>query len=134
MAPLTSALTTAQGKVQSGEQLSQKLLVQYKRIQTLGAVVNALGKGCGAIKRGVTAPVRGTRHLYRLATGSHDGLVRILDPRDGTLVLQLRGHTDYVHDLVFSPDGSVLASASGDHTIRLWHTRPVAETLAAAGR
>jgi WD40 repeat protein len=33
---------------------------------------------------------------------------------------QLRGHTRGVASLTFHPDGSVLASGSGDGTLRLW--------------
>jgi serine/threonine protein kinase len=39
---------------------------------------------------------------------------------DGSLVRTLTGHTDGVFSVSFSPDGSLLASGSGDDTIKLW--------------
>ena len=35
-------------------------------------------------------------------------------------IARLRGHTDAVTSLAFSPDGKVLASGSADHTLLLW--------------
>src|SRR6266566_482373 len=37
-----------------------------------------------------------------------------------TLLHTLKGHTDTVHNVVWSPDGHVLTSGSRDNTIRLW--------------
>ena len=35
---------------------------------------------------------------------------------------ELIGHTNHVHSVTFSPDGTRLASGSGDNTIRIWDT------------
>ena len=35
----------------------------------------------------------------------------------------LRGHSDSVNSVVFSPDGSILTSGSSDETIRLWNSK-----------
>ena len=36
------------------------------------------------------------------------------------LVREVGGHTDYISHLAWSPDGTILASASADGTTRLW--------------
>ncbi|NEP75376.1 MAG: hypothetical protein F6K25_27575 [Okeania sp. SIO2G4] len=55
-----------------------------------------------------------------LASGSIDTTVKIWH-RDGRLYRTLRGHSAIVRDIAFSPDGQMLASASGDRTIILWN-------------
>lgn len=40
---------------------------------------------------------------------------------DGTIITTLSGHSDDVHSVDFSPDGTLLASGSDDNTIKLWN-------------
>ena len=55
-----------------------------------------------------------------LASGGSDHAVRLWAAADGSLVRELKGHTDEVHTVAFSLRGDVLVSASADKTIRAW--------------
>ena len=55
-----------------------------------------------------------------LASGSHDGTVRIWDAASGLERVVLEGHTAGVTAVAVSPDGTWLASGSHDGTVRIW--------------
>jgi dipeptidyl aminopeptidase/acylaminoacyl peptidase len=55
-----------------------------------------------------------------LASGSLDNTIKLWRVADGSLVRTLKGHTDEVLSVSFSPDGRLLASGSKDGTIKLW--------------
>ncbi len=62
------------------------------------------------------------------AAGWTDSQIRLWDARNGKALGQFLGHNAWVSQLVFTPDGTRLVSASADQTIRLWdlvHSRPL---------
>lgn len=61
-----------------------------------------------------------------LATGAPDGEVHVWDARDGRQLVSLVGHTSYIHDLTFTPEG-YLITGSEDTTIRIWDPKPAGE-------
>jgi WD40 repeat protein len=58
----------------------------------------------------------------RVAIGADHGVVRVVSTR-GRRALNLRGHTDTVNGIDFSPDGASLVTASDDETARIWNLR-----------
>nr|BFE75665.1 hypothetical protein GCM10020092_089660 [Actinoplanes digitatis] len=60
---------------------------------------------------------------FLLATGSHDGTVKVFDPITGALLQTITDHTDTVRGVALHAlrDGSVLlATCSEDGTVRVW--------------
>ncbi len=66
-------------------------------------------------------PVRsGTNDDYQLIVGSGDRLITRWNIHTGECLQTYVGHTNWVWSIAYSPDGSQIASAGEDETIKIW--------------
>ena len=71
-----------------------------------------------------------------LFTTCQDGVVRVWNVADGSLVRTLSGHTDGIRSVHFSRDGHRMTTASLDNTFRIWDAEfglPLSEFLTGQG-
>lgn len=57
----------------------------------------------------------------RLVSAGFAGVVRMWDATSGRVIRELKGHKDRITDLVVSPAGELMWTASADGTARLWN-------------
>ena len=76
-----------------------------------------VGKEENAAKGSVYAlSVRGSI----MASGGPESVVRLWDPRTGKRITKFVGHTDNIRDVLVSPDGETVLTASSDQTVKVW--------------
>ena len=67
-----------------------------------------------------------------LIGGRETGIIYVWDPLSGALMHELHAHSSCTNAVTFTPDGTIMASASCDKTVKLWDTstwEPIGEPL-----
>ncbi|KAL9005217.1 MAG: hypothetical protein Q9188_001977 [Gyalolechia gomerana] len=58
-----------------------------------------------------------------LAVGYDDGTIQLLGTEAGDLRNELRGHSNYIIGLKFSPDSKIIATSAENEVLRLWNVQ-----------
>ena len=61
------------------------------------------------------------KNLVAAGTGNNQGAIYLWDITSGNQTSSLRGHTAKITGISFSSDGTLMASASYDGSVRIWH-------------
>lgn len=123
-----------------GRRASQMASSSERGLAALEAGIRAVGaapnQAEGPRTVGLVDALSSARWLARLNHGSYtpalavnrDGTrvaiggkqAKLWDAITATLIADLTGHESYVETILFSPDGTLVATVCGDHRIRLW--------------
>jgi WD40 repeat protein/predicted Ser/Thr protein kinase len=98
-------------------------------VLALGGIKPAPGQSSSIDTRAIFSP--DGRYLLTDTIGAVPS--RLIDAHDGTLVRTIGGGRGMVYANAFSPDGTRLASALDDRTIKIWDTATGEETLTLRG-
>lgn len=63
--------------------------------------------------------------LSNIASGHENGEVIVWDKQQSCCVARITAHSSWINTVKFSPDGSLLVSASADDTVRVWEVGTV---------
>lgn len=119
-----------------------EIIVEQEHVATLGGFSNQLGSVFFTADGRVGASTLTSPQLWSLETGEIDnapltpqifspnreieatfgsnGIIRLLDTASGEQIAALYGHIRKINSVAFSPDGTLLMSASDDGTIQVW--------------
>ena len=61
-----------------------------------------------------------SRDSGHILTGGYDSMIRIHGLKSGKMLKEFKGHSSFVYQVLYSPDGHSLISGSADGTIRIW--------------
>lgn len=58
--------------------------------------------------------------LDYLASGCRDKTIKLWEVKNARCIITLRGHDNWITDLVFHPGGKYLISTADDKSMRMW--------------
>ncbi|MBK9386967.1 MAG: protein kinase [Planctomycetes bacterium] len=93
------------------------------RCEVYDQAVGALGDGGRSLIEGTALDLDRDGRLLAVASGTKAPVISVHDLRAGRELAEIRGPTDVVTELAFSPDGGRLAASSEDRVLRLWDPR-----------
>jgi WD40 repeat protein len=111
--PPSGSATRASPTTLPADRLQAITADNARRLKSLATLkINGQALGVGWAKGGTI-----------LGVGNTASEIEVWDASTLKQVAVLKGHTDQVNRVRWSPDGSMLASASSDGTVRIWESR-----------